>query len=88
MSLAARGHEKLAAIDGAPAWEDGSPVLVTRELGPLRMENASSHTVIATGKPGPEGHDDVGFCARINPGAPSGRTAVAVAGVDRAGRPW
>jgi DNA repair protein RecN (Recombination protein N) len=46
--------------------------LVTRELGPLRMENARFHTVIATGKPGPEGHDDVSFTASINPGAPSG----------------
>ncbi len=47
-------------------------VLVTRELGPLRMENARFHTVIAPGKPGPEGHDDVNFTASINPGAPSG----------------
>jgi len=46
--------------------------LVTRELGPLRMENARFHTVIAPGKPGPEGHDDVSFTASINPGAPSG----------------
>jgi len=46
--------------------------LVTCELGPLRMENARFHTVIATGKPGPEGRDDVGFSASINPGVPSG----------------
>jgi len=46
--------------------------LVTRELGPLRMENARFHTVISPGKPGPEGHDDVNFTASINPGAPSG----------------
>jgi DNA repair protein RecN (Recombination protein N) len=46
--------------------------LVTRELGPLRMENARFHTVISPGKPGPEGHDDVSFSASINPGAPSG----------------
>jgi len=46
--------------------------LVTRELGPLRMENARFHTVISPGKPGPEGHDDVSFAASINPGAPSG----------------
>ncbi|HUS52395.1 MAG TPA: DNA repair protein RecN [Thermohalobaculum sp.] len=46
--------------------------LVTAELGPLRMENASFHTVIAPGKPGPDGVDDVNFTASINPGAPSG----------------
>ena len=46
--------------------------LVTSELGPLRMENASFHTVITPGKPGPEGVDDVNFTASINPGAPSG----------------
>ena len=46
--------------------------LVTRELGPLRMENARFHTVISEGKPGPDGHDDVSFTASINPGAPSG----------------
>ena len=46
--------------------------LVTRELGPLRMENARFRTVISQGKPGAEGHDDVSFTATINPGAPSG----------------
>jgi DNA repair protein RecN (Recombination protein N) len=65
----ARAEELSRARAGAAERLDA---LVTRELGPLRMENARFHTVIAPGKPGPEGHDDVGFCARINPGAPSG----------------
>jgi DNA repair protein RecN (Recombination protein N) len=47
-------------------------ILVTTELGPLRMENARFHTVISPGKPGPDGIDDVNFTASINPGAPSG----------------
>lgn len=46
--------------------------LVTSELAPLRMENASFHTVISPGKPGPEGVDDVNFTASINPGVPAG----------------
>ncbi|MCD6360301.1 MAG: beta-galactosidase, partial [Armatimonadetes bacterium] len=33
LSLTARGHERLAPVEGAPAWDDGSPVLVTRALG-------------------------------------------------------
>ncbi|HUF85967.1 MAG TPA: DNA repair protein RecN [Thermohalobaculum sp.] len=46
--------------------------LVTAELAPLRMENARFRTVIGAGKPGPEGADEVGFSAAINPGAPPG----------------
>jgi len=46
--------------------------LVTRELAPLKMENASFRTQVSPGKPGPEGADEVSFTASINPGAPSG----------------
>jgi DNA repair protein RecN (Recombination protein N) len=46
--------------------------LVTGELAPLRMENASFQTVITSGKPGPEGVDEVNFTASINPGTPTG----------------
>jgi len=46
--------------------------LVTRELAPLRMENARFRTVLSPGKPGPDGADDVSFTASINPGAPAG----------------
>jgi len=45
---------------------------VTEELGPLRMEGARFLTGIAPGTPGPEGVDDVGFTAAINPGMPAG----------------
>ena len=45
---------------------------VTAELAPLRMENARFHTVVAPGRPGPEGADEVSFTAAINPGAPPG----------------
>jgi DNA repair protein RecN (Recombination protein N) len=46
--------------------------LVTRELAPLRMENARFRTEIAPGKPGPEGADEVSFTASINPGVAAG----------------
>jgi len=46
--------------------------LVTRELAPLRMENARFRTEVSPGRPGPEGVDEVGFTAAINPGSPSG----------------
>jgi len=46
--------------------------LVTRELAPLRMENARFRTAISPGRPGPDGVDDVSFTASINPGAPAG----------------
>jgi DNA repair protein RecN (Recombination protein N) len=46
--------------------------VVTRELGPLRMENARFCTAITPAKPGADGRDDVSFTASINPGAPSG----------------
>jgi len=65
----ARAEELTQARAGAAKRLD---TLVTRELGPLRMENARFHTVIGPGKPGPEGHDEVSFTARINPGAPPG----------------
>ncbi len=46
--------------------------LVTAELAPLRMEHARFRIAIAAGSPGPEGTDEVGFTAAINPGAPEG----------------
>ncbi len=46
--------------------------LVTRELAPLKMENARFRTEVAPGRPGPDGADDVSFTAAINPGAPEG----------------
>ena len=45
---------------------------VTRELMPLKMENARFFTEIAEGSPGPFGNDSVRFTAAINPGAPPG----------------
>ncbi|MDH3666290.1 MAG: DNA repair protein RecN [Paracoccaceae bacterium] len=45
---------------------------VTKELAPLKMENAAFETRIAPGREGPEGVDDVAFTASINPGTPAG----------------
>ncbi len=46
---------------------------VTKELAPLKMENASFKTRIAPGREGPDGADDVAFTASINPGTPAGQ---------------
>ena len=45
---------------------------VTRELRPLKMDNARFETEIAPADPGPNGSDAVRFTAAINPGAPAG----------------
>ena len=45
---------------------------VTRELAPLRMENAVFATAVAPGAEGAEGADEVSFTASINPGVPAG----------------
>jgi len=45
---------------------------VTRELEPLKMENARFVTEIEPAAPGPDGLEAVRFTAAINPGAPSG----------------
>ncbi len=45
---------------------------VTKELAPLKMENAAFETRIAPGREGPDGADDVAFTASINPGNPAG----------------
>jgi DNA repair protein RecN (Recombination protein N) len=68
-----RFEEQARELSNARAEAAGRlDALVTRELGPLRMENARFHTVITPGRRGPDGIDEVNFTASINPGAPSG----------------
>ena len=45
---------------------------VTRELAPLRMENAVFTTRVSPRTEGPDGADEVSFTASINPGVPAG----------------
>jgi DNA repair protein RecN (Recombination protein N) len=71
---AERGYAGVAGCLTAARAEAATRLdtLVTRELAPLRMENARFRTEIAPGKPGPEGADEVSFTASINPGVAAG----------------